>query len=204
MSSFMPVASALALLTLAGCQGRPPKPVQPYYDGPLGGREHIRVDAAVPHPAVTRFGAFDSRLPYYGLLATRVDPATPAFGRLPVDRILDVPATVRRHIATAASARPALAARIDAEGSLRLSLRIDAIGIFARDLQRSNCQPMVVMRAQVVDAAGKLRWSSGYGGNRLDERINYPCAALATDRALAAKALDEALRAGVGDIIGRL
>lgn len=63
---------------------------------------------------------------------------------------------------------------------------------------------MVVMRAQVVDAAGKLRWSSGYGGNRLDERINYPCAALATDRALAAKALDEALRAGVGDIIGRL
>lgn len=203
--SVMPAASVLAALLLAACHTRTPAPVQPYYTGALpAGSERLRIDPVVPHPAVTRYGSLDSRLPYYGLLSTRINPDTPAFGHLAVDELLDVAATTRRHLDTQIMKRPALAARFDTQGSLKLMLRIDAIGIFARDVQHTACQPMLVMRAQVVDADGKLRWSSGYSGNRLDEHINYPCATLASDHALAAHALDEALQTGIADIVRRL
>lgn len=201
-----------AVLLLASCQSLlEPDPVSTFYTRPLspalakslGG---LVLADAVPHPAVTRYASLASRQPYFGLLVPpKPGQVVPAFGTLPVDRLMDVPAFIRSDFGRQLGERhPQLARELRADGRTRLQIEILHIGIFGKNVRNDTCQPMLLMRADARAADGRLEWSSGFVNNRLDDRIAYPCQALATDAALARTALQEAMSAAIADLMTRM
>lgn len=207
---FLP--ALIAPVLLAACAGQPsaPAPVPVYYDGRIKpellqelGR--IRISPEVAHPALTRYASIGSSLPYYGMLLPDHAGRTQApFGEIAIDPVMDIAATTVGEFRQLLADRAALAPRFAPDGKARLQIEIIRVSIFAKDVGNSVCEPLVLMRAILVDAAGRPRWSSGITGNRPDDRIGYPCQDIEHKREIAAKALGAAVHTAAAYVVARM
>ena len=78
------------------------------------------------------------------------------------------------------------------------------VAIFGKDVGNTRCEAMWFMRADLVDDAGKLLWSSGYANSRLSDKIGYDCKRIGSDPAYAAQVVQAALSGAVADIISKV
>lgn len=207
----LPLTILPLVLLLSACASSPPEPAQPFYTGPLrasllSGIERIRVVPQVPHPMHTRHASIASRLPYYGLLMPdRRPPGQPTqSGELAIDRLFDINAAAVGEFQRRIRDKPVLAGRLGDDGKASIRLDIAHISIFGKDVSHVNCQPLVLMRARLLAADGRLLWSSGYVGNRIDEFINYPCRDIQEQPAVAVRAITDALNTAIAEIAARI
>jgi len=204
--------AAASVLTLAGCASRPaaPEPVPVYYDGRvkpalLSELQRIRISPDVPHPARTRYASIGSRLPYYGMLIPEKPGAErPPFGEFALDPVLDVARVTSDEFRQQLAGQTALAGRVGDDGKASLQIEVIRVSIFGKDIANSVCEPLVLMRARLIDADGRPRWSSGITGNRPDDRISYPCQDIERKPEVAARAIGVALRGAVANVIARM
>lgn len=205
-------------LWLGGCASTPsaPEPVPPYYNGPLtlarlDGIQQISIRANVPHPARTRYASIGSRLPFYGMLLPDMPSAKQApapFGEFALDPLLDVSAVTTAELRRQLAIVPSLSTRIGEAGTSNnnasLQIEIIRISIFGKDVSNVSCQPLILMDVRLVDAAGYLRWHSGLTGNRIDDRVGYPCQDIQHKPEVAVRAITEALHTAIASIVGRI
>lgn len=202
----------LTLLLLTGCAASPHGNTSPprFFSGPLPDslvRETrgFRVATEVAVPGFTRFGSAASLAPIYGLLLD-VDPRqqTPAQAALALPRVLDAPAVLGGSLQRQLAAHPhwQQQLRSDAQGELRI--QVLSVGILAKDVRETRCQPMLVLNVDLVDARGQQRWRSGYASNRLQEHVNYDCRQLERSRSLAQQAMTEAIDEAMAEAIRRM
>lgn len=213
MKSLWLLPPALLLAALLGaCAASPPEPAQPYYNGPitaasLAGIGRISIRPEVPHPARTRYSSIGSRLPFYGMLLPdkpAVKPAPAPFGEFALAPRLNVATVSTTEFRRQLASSPALASRIAEQGDARFQIDIVRISIFGKDVSNVSCQPLVLMQIRLIDASGRLRWHSGLTGNRIDERVNYPCQDIQHKPEVAARAISEALHTAISGIIARI
>lgn len=206
--SALTLPGLLTALLLAGCQSAPPRPAQPFFTAglspellqPHGG---FRLDQPVRHPAVTRHASLASRAPQYGLM-TEPNARQPAFAVQKLDDLFAVTPTVNAAFLRQLKARaPALAARHSATAQAAWQFDVRRVAIFSKDMRETRCEAMWFMRANLVDARGKLLWSSGYANSRLSDDIGHDCARIGRDRAYAAQVVQAAMNAAVADIISK-
>ena len=204
-----PLLIVFSACCLSACQSAPPKPVQPFFVAGLADsivQKHggFRLDLPGRYPAQTHYASLASRAPQYGLLANP-DPKQPAFAVQRLDTLLKVKQAVDaeflRQLQTNA---PALASqqRASAQAAWRFDVR--RVAIFSKDVSNTHCEAMWFMRADLVDNAGQLLWSSGYSNNRLNDQVTYSCARIGTEPRHATQVLQAALNGAITDIISKV
>lgn len=212
----------LLFLWLTGCASAPavPEPVPAHYNGPLtlarlDGIGPISIRAQVPHPARTRYTSIGSRLPFYGMLMPDKPSATQApapFGEFALDPLLDISAVTTAELRRQLAGSSLLSSRLSGTGTgtatgaapAALQIEIVRISIFGKDVSNVSCQPLILMQVRLVDAQGYLRWRSGLTGNRIDDRVGYPCQDIQHKPEVAVRALTEALQAAIASIVDRI
>jgi hypothetical protein len=194
---------------LAACQTAPIKPVQPFFVAGLDSatlQKHggFRLDQPVRYPAQTRYASLASRAPQYGLLANP-DPNQPAFAVQALDTLFNVNQQVNAEFQRQLQVNaPALAAQKNASAQVAWRFDVRRVAIFGKDVGNTRCEAMWFMRADLVDNAGQLVWSSGYANSRLSDKVAYSCARIGSDPAYAAQVVQAALNGAVTDIISKV
>lgn len=198
-----------AISLLAACQSAPPRPVQPFFVAGLPAdllRQHggFRLDQPVRYPALTRYASLASRAPQYGLMANP-DPKQPAFAVQKLDTLFAVTEQVNAEFLRQLQGNaPALAARQSTSAQAAWRFDVRRVAIFGKDVGNTRCDAMWFMRADLVDNAGKLLWSSGYGNSRLSDTVSYDCKRIGSDPAYAARVVQAAMSGAVTDIISKV
>ncbi len=195
---------------LAACQSAPPPPpAQPFFVAGLSAsllRQNggFRLDQPVRYPAQTRYASVASHAPLFGLMANP-DPNQPAFAVQSLDKLFAVTAQVNAEFLRQLQANaPALAAQQSASAQAAWHFDVRRVAIFGKDVSNARCDAMWFMRADLVDNAGKLLWSSGYANSRLSDTVSYDCKRIGTDPAYAAQIIQAALSGAVIDIISKV
>jgi len=204
-------ASLVLLVTmlLSACQSAPPPPVPPYFvtglaPDVLHQQGGFRLDQPVRYPAQTRYASLASRAPQYGLMA---DPAPnqPAFAVQSLDTLFAVtPQVNAEFLRQLQSSAPTLAATQSATATAAWRFDVMRVAIFGKDVTNTRCDAMWFMRADLVDNAGKLLWSSGYANSRLSDTISYSCARIGAEPAYAMRIVQAALSGAIRDIISKV
>lgn len=202
----------LILLLLTGCMPAQQTSAQPprFYAGPLPDSllravRGFQVSPQVTVPEITRFGSAASLAPVYGLLLD-VDAGqqTPAQRALGLPRVLDAPAVLRTSLERQLAAHPLLSRHLVPDARAELRIRVLSVGVLAKDVRETRCQPMLVLTIDLVDDQGRVRWHSGLASNRLLEQVNYDCRQLARSRPLAQQAMTEAIEAAMAEAVRRM
>ncbi|MDP1540049.1 MAG: hypothetical protein Q8K94_02595 [Moraxellaceae bacterium] len=202
----------ISCLVLTACASTPSSApiVQRHFTGHLPDsllRElnGLQLNANVTVPVATHFSSVASLAPAYGLLLD-IDPRsqTPEQAGLAIQRVLDVNTVSQQLLKSKMQQQPRLQNALRDNGRGQLSLTIRRVGILAKDVRETQCQPMMIVSADIRDNKGHLRWTSGFAMNRLDERINYSCQGLKQSKPLAQKAMTEALDAALTDAVQRM
>lgn len=194
---------------LAACQSAPPRLVQPFFVAGLPAallRQHggFRLDQPVRYPPLTRYASVASRAPQFGLMATP-EPNQPAFAVQPLDKLFAVTAQVNAEfLRQLQSNAPALAAQQSATAKAAWRFDVRRVAIFGKDMGNTRCEAMWFMRADLVDNAGKLLWSSGYANSRLSDKIGYDCKRIGSDASYAAQVVQAAMTAAITDIVSKV
>ncbi len=214
MHSFRCLCLLLSCLGLIACSSTPQQPsapiVQRHYSGALPEQlirqlNGLKLNPTVSAPTATHFSSAASLAPAYGLLLD-IDPRsqTPEQTALALPRVLNVSQVSLQLLQTHMQKQSRLQNIVSDNARGQLSLQIRRVGILAKDVRETQCQPMIIVSAEIRDEQGYLRWSSGYASNRLDERINYSCQGLKQSRELARKAMTEALDSAINDAVLRM
>lgn len=200
----------ISCFVLAACTSAPSSApiVQRHFTGHLPDqliKHGLQFNPNVSTPVATHFSSVASLAPVYGLLLD-IDPRsqTPAQAALAIERVLNVSQVSQQLLQNNMQQQPRLKNALRENGRGQLSLTIRRVGILAKDVRETQCQPMIILSADVRDEKGQLLWTSGFAMNRLDERINYACQGLKTTKALAQKAMTEALDAAISDAVQRM
>lgn len=200
----------ISCFVLAACTSAPSSApiVQRHFTGHLPDqliKHGLQFNPNVSTPVATHFSSVASLAPVYGLLLD-IDPRsqTPAQAALAIERVLNVSEVSQQLLQNNMQQQPRLKNALRENGRGQLSLTIRRVGILAKDVRETQCQPMIILSADVRDEKGQLLWTSGFAMNRLDERINYACQGLKTTKALAQKAMTEALDAAISDAVQRM
>lgn len=192
------VVLALFLLGLGGCVSLPDDPPPPpFLTGPLqlASGDSLSSTPVVRVPSRTRYASVASRAPFYGLmLQAEKRRATAPFGEFVLAERLPLDTVAARLFREEASTAAVLPGRWQARGTHRVYLDIQDVIVFAKDVRNTRCEPLVMLRASVVDASNRRLWHSGLLNNRPDDRINHDCLRLEHDRAYAAEAITAATR----------
>lgn len=202
----------ISCFVLAACTSTPSSApiVQRHFTGNLPDQlikqlNGLQFNPNVSTPVATHFSSVASLAPAYGLLLD-IDPRsqTPQQAALAIQRVLNISQVSQQLLQNKMQQQPRLQNALRENGRGQLSLTIRRVGILAKDVRETQCQPMIILSADIRDEKGQLQWTSGFAMNRLDERINYSCQGLKTTKALAQKAMTEALDAAISDAVQRM
>ena len=200
----------ISCFVLAACTSAPSSApiVQRHFTGHLPDqliKHGLQFNPNVSTPVATHFSSVASLAPVYGLLLD-IDPRsqTPAQAALAIERVLNVSEVSQQLLQNNMQQQPRLKNAFRENGRGQLSLTIRRVGILAKYVRETQCQPMIILSTDIRVEKGQLLWTSGFAMNRLDERINYACQGLKTTQALAQKAMTEALDAAISDAVQRM
>lgn len=203
-----PLSVLLLLAGLTGCvtlQDDPAPP--PFHTGPLqlAAGESLTREPLVQVPDRTRYASVASRAAFYGLMQkpeNRRDTAP--FGEFTLAPRLALADVVRQLFREESGAAGVLPGRWQERGTLRLFIEIREVIVFAKDVRNTRCEPLVMLRASVVDAQNRRQWSSGLLNNRPDDLINHDCQRLENDPVYAAQAITTATRQAMLELVARM